>query len=267
MVLAFEVATGVQRWNFSTGGQVRSSPNIAPDNGDVLFGSFDGSVYRLNSSDGSLRWTISAGAATYVMSSPAISPFDGAVFFGAGTGAVYALSADGAVRWNVTVSAFIRSSPAISADGTRVFVHSGGDGAVYALEAATGETMWRFQAGGPTYGANFDSSPAIAADGTVYVGSFDGQNGGALVFALDGATGAMRWNFSTGLMVEASPTIGADGTVYIGGDDFRLYALDGVTGKLLWDYRTGDYINSGVAIGCDGTIFVGSNDHNLYAFH
>ena len=66
--------------------------------------------------------------------------------------------------------------------------------------------------------------PAIGTDGTVYIGSEDNK-----VYALDGASGAKKWEFVTGGDVHSSPAIGADGTVYIGSKDKKIYALDGRT--------------------------------------
>ena len=103
------------------------------------------------------------------------------------------------------------------------------------------------------------SSPAIGADGTVYVGSDDDK-----VYALDGATGAKKWEFETGGGVYSSPAIGADGTVYVGSDDNKVYALDGATGPRSGSSRpvTG---HSSPAIGADGTVYVGSADRKVYA--
>jgi hypothetical protein len=64
------------------------------------------------------------------------------------------------------------------------------------------------------------SIPAIGADGTVYVGSHDYK-----VYALDGATGAKRWEFATLGEVWSSPTIVAGGRVYVGSMDGKVYAL------------------------------------------
>ena len=63
------------------------------------------------------------------------------------------------------------------------------------------------------------SSPAIAADGTVYVGSDDGT-----VWAI-GLNGDVRWTYKTGGTVFSSPAIAPDGTVYVGSADGRLYAF------------------------------------------
>ena len=105
-----------------------------------------------------------------------------------------------------------------------------------------------------------DSSPAIDADGTIYVGSDDNN-----VYALDPATGDQYWNFTTGNQVVSSPVIGADGTVFVGSADGNLYALDSDDGTEKWAFPTGGSLWGVPAIDADGTVYVGSSDHNLYA--
>jgi outer membrane protein assembly factor BamB len=92
------------------------------------------------------------------------------------------------------------------------------------------------------------------------VGSGEGK-----VYALDGATGAKRWEFTTGASVCSSPAIGADGTVYVGSYDHKVYALDGATGAKRWEFTTGGVVYSSPAIGADGTVYVGSGDGKVYA--
>ena len=62
------------------------------------------------------------------------------------------------------------------------------------------------------------SGPA-AAGGTVYVTDVVGQ-----LYALDAATGRLRWTRTTAGAVESSPAV-AGGTVYVGSDD-KVYALN-----------------------------------------
>ena len=65
------------------------------------------------------------------------------------------------------------------------------------------------------------SSPAIGADGTVYICSEDYN-----VYALNGTTGLRKWSFATGHYVDfSSPAIAPDGTVYVGSSDHRVYAI------------------------------------------
>jgi hypothetical protein len=83
-----------------------------------------------------------------------------------------------------------------------------------------GTKLWEFATG-----AEVESSPAIGADGTVYVGSWD--NG---VYALDGATGAKRWEFAAGWMVVPPRRLGRTG---------RCMSVRGTTGFMRWMGRRG----------------------------
>ncbi len=105
-----------------------------------------------------------------------------------------------------------------------------------------------------------DSTPAVAADGTVYFGSWDGK-----LYALTPA-GTKKWDFSTGAgsYIYSSPALGTDGTIYFGAGDGNLYALR-ADGTLKWTYPAGDWIDSSPAIGANGLIYYGSWDGNVYA--
>ena len=92
------------------------------------------------------------------------------------------------------------------------------------------------------------SSPAIGSDGTVYVGSFDSK-----LYALDPATGAVRWSFATSDHIYSSPALGQDSAghpdgVYIASADGSVYALS-PSGRLRWRYDTGDAIRSSPVLG------------------
>ena len=77
------------------------------------------------------------------------------------------------------------------------------------------------------------SSPAVA-NGLVYFGSGDGN-----IYAVDGASGALKWKFTAGDVVHASPAI-AGGLVLVGSWDTNFYALDAATGAERWRFKTGD---------------------------
>ncbi len=68
------------------------------------------------------------------------------------------------------------------------------------------------------------SSPAIGADGTVYVAAANGDLY-ALTAPATGTTGVVRWVTHVEDQVLSSPAIGADGTVYIASVDGRLSAF------------------------------------------
>ena len=119
----------------------------------------------------------------------------------------------------------------------------------------TGILKWQFKTGGSIL-----PSPAIGADGTIYIGSDDDY-----VYALDGQSGTLKWQFKTGGSVESSPAISADGTIYVGSDDDYVYALDGQSGALKWQFKTGGSVTSSPAISADGAIYIGSGDDYVYA--
>ena len=121
--------------------------------------------------------------------------------------------------------------------------------------------LWGFETGG-----HIVSSPAIGADGTVYVGCGDYK-----LYALDGKTGTKKWEFKpdeypkTGAHV-FSPAIGANGTVYVGesydpeySKDDKFYALDGETGTKKWEFKMPLGMSYSAAIGSDGTVYIGGS--------
>ncbi|MHB8417759.1 MAG: choice-of-anchor D domain-containing protein [Myxococcales bacterium] len=106
-----------------------------------------------------------------------------------------------------------------------------------------------------------NAAPAIAPDGTVYVGNGDGLR------AIDGATGSVKWLFKSA-NVSSSPAIGLDGTIFYGAEDGNFYAVTSA-GTLRFQVPTGGPISASPAIGADsnGSTFVAftSDDGNVYA--
>jgi glucose dehydrogenase len=119
-----------------------------------------------------------------------------------------------------------------------------------------GTLKWKYEIGDWT-----ESSPAIGADGTIYVGSIDHY-----LYAIN-LDKTLKWRYKTGDLVDSSPTIGKDGTIYAGSSDYYLYAINPYDGNLKWKYETGGWVDSSPAIGADGTIYVGSEDGYLYAIN
>ena len=121
--------------------------------------------------------------------------------------------------------------------------------------AEGGYRKWAYETGG-----GIVSSPAIGPDGTIYVGSNDGN-----LYALK-PDGSLKWSFPTRGAVHSQPAIGSDGTIYIGSWDSYLYAIN-PDSSLKWAFLTGGAINSSPVIGPSGDIYIGSRDKNLYALN
>ena len=114
--------------------------------------------------------------------------------------------------------------------------------------------VWQVKLPGATTG----SSPAIALDGTIYQGTFDGY-----LLAIS-PQGKVKWQFKAGREIKSSPAIGTDGTIYFGSRDRNAYALT-PAGKLKWKFPTGAWVDSSPALALDGTIYFGSHDKTFYA--
>jgi len=234
-----------QKWKFTAGGSVQSSPAIGSD-GTLYVGSDDGNLYAVNP-DGTQKWQFAL--AVTARSSPAIAS-DGTIYVGSTDNNLYAINPDGSEKWRFATGGFIYGSAAIGSDGT-VYIGSY-DNNLYAVNP-DGTEKWRFATGNGIH-----SSPAIGSDGIIYVGSFDKN-----LYAIN-PDGTQEWLFTTGGEIGSSPAIGADGTVYIGSNDNNLYAIN-PDGSQKWLFPTGGFVQSSPAIGSDGTIYVGSLDNKLYA--
>ncbi|MGW3377852.1 outer membrane protein assembly factor BamB family protein [Streptomyces hydrogenans] len=114
-------------------------------------------------------------------------------------------------------------------------------------------------------GTEVNTSPAVV-DATVYIASGSGE-----VYALDAATGTLRWTQDTnrtfwapfGEWIVSSLAV-ADGTVYIGSGDNKVYALDAATGTPRWTHTTGGAVHSSPTV-VNGTVYIGSGDNKVYA--
>ncbi|HEV7356962.1 MAG TPA: PQQ-binding-like beta-propeller repeat protein [Steroidobacteraceae bacterium] len=224
------------KWKFKTEGAVISTPAVI--DGTAYFGSNDHFLYAVNTADGAQRWKFKTGSR--VASSPAVD--QGRVYFGSYDGNIYSVDTkSGEQRWK------------FATEGERRFTgrHLHGND-------PTGESM-------PDPFDFYLSSPTIVQD-TLYIGSGDGN-----VYALDTATGALRWKFHTGNVVHASPAV-ANGTLYIGSWDSYFYALDAKSGQERWRFKTGEDHDIANQVGiqssatiADGIVYFGCRDSNLYA--
>jgi outer membrane protein assembly factor BamB len=178
---------------------------------------------------------------------PAVSA-GGLVFTSGFDGKTRAVDAStGRLVWQFKTPAAIRISPTV-ADG-RVYVGSG-DGHVYALEAATGRLLWRFRAAPverliPVYGSLSSTWPVnsgvLVRDGTVYCAAGIIDHDGTYVYALDAATGSLKWQNNSsghlnqqlrkGVSVQGNLTIHGDRLLMAGGNQVSPAPFDLDTGQ------------------------------------
>ena len=120
--------------------------------------------------------------------------------------------------------------------------------------------LWKFPLASRYPYNTSKSTPALAADGTIYQATFDGT-----VFAIQ-PDGREQWRFKAGREIKSSPAIADDGTIYFGSRDRQFYAI-APDGKLKWQFATGAWVDSSPALAKDGTVYFGSWDKNFYALN
>jgi len=178
-------------------------------------------------------------------------------------------------RWRFETSGSV-TSPAVS--GKTVYVSSG-DGAVYAVDAESGELRWESETD------QDPSSPAVAELPSSTDGSGE-STGGAIVLvgiggdrlrALDAGTGEQRWQFETGRSLsspavvhdvgDGSPNGPESALVVVGTDSSRggmVHGLDAATGQRHWRFRTFGW-NGATPWSGDESIYLDGGDGHVYA--
>ena len=229
-----------------------SSPALA-DDGTVFVGNYTGLCAITNNGvNASNKWTISQARST---ASPALGE-DGTVFVAAANGNLYSISPNGSINWRYPASGGT-GSPAIGYNGT---IYLEGSNYLYAV-APSGALVWKSVVGdhdsysspvvapdgtiyvcsssGTLYAFDTDGSqkwsksleardrsPALGADGTIYVGG-----GGLYAISPDGS---QLWYNGTNNFFGFSPVLAKNGNIYI--KDFNTRRLDALNplGHVIW---------------------------------
>jgi PKD repeat protein len=200
---------GTLKWTYTTGKVILGSAVVGAD-GTIYIGSSDKKIYAINP-EGKLKWTYTVKSAIYGVAIGA----DGTIYIGSNNN-LYAINPDGTLKWTYnTNNSTFRSTPAIATDGT-IYIAYYSNNNLYAINP-DGTLKWTYTA------KNYiNGSPALGADGTIYIGSSDNK-----VYAIN-PDGTLKWTYTTGNIINSSPAIAADGTLYIGSSDGKLYAFKDV---------------------------------------
>jgi outer membrane protein assembly factor BamB/predicted phosphodiesterase len=237
-VTALDLATGAIRWSRNTPLQVRGGAAVSGTT--VAIAQIDGTVLGLSADTGEVRWRVELGAG--------LSPEAAAIFAppAADTGDILvgnqnrlaAISAtEGAMLWSVNPVPQGRDSEALSAvaisDGVAFGAFNRALGGVSAWDRVSGAALWRYETELTTA---INASPVVA-DGLVYV-----VNGLSDVFALEVATGVLRWEtrldlagFDWGNATVGTPAVG-NGVLVVPTLYRDLVGLDAASGLELWRY-------------------------------
>ena len=274
-VLAQYKPNGEIKNNATLPGFAVASPNIWDGDGTAYVGTLSGGFLGV-CPNGVQRYTLSfpsTQSPAAIAQDPQQPDESTPIIVAAGlAGQVRAYNIRGRQRWSFFASTTINAAVLIDVT-TELFYVADSNGQVFAAQLINGarDTAFNFQADGP-----ISASMALGRDGTddprLYVADETGT-----LYALDRATGAIRWTFQADGPIRSSPAVATGGDhdiIVFGADvlgtvsensapvpvDGRVYALrdDGAAGTLLWTFDAGASIgSSSPSINTDGTVYIG----------
>jgi len=190
---ALELATGKPVWEFDrVGGFVETKPLVY--DGKVIFGAWDQYLYALEAKTGKLVWKWKGDKPGVMLSPAACWPIaaNGKIFVVAPDRKMTALDAKtGEQIWR-TGAYMVRETIGLSEDQTRFYARAMQD-FFYAFSTSTAnpEKIWELNGG---FGYDINSAMIAEKAGVVFYGTKNG-----LLYALDGKTGAVKWEHKMGV--------------------------------------------------------------------
>ncbi len=210
LTLAWQVNLPMNEW---------ASDAVVDDAGVTYFNSSDGFLHAVKA-DGTDAWPpFPLTKQSIIIAAPALGA-DGVLYVSDGD-SLRAINTMGQLGWSAPLpgEAF---TPVVGIDG-RIYVVTTSDGVVHAFDA-NGTEAWSvtIPSGCRT------ETPAVGADGTIYIGGGDGQ-----IHAITPA-GAAKWTTPIADQPRSGVAVGGNGTIYVT-TSASVVALS-ATGTQLWSF-------------------------------
>lgn len=156
------------------------------------------------------------------------------------------------IKWRFS-KASLAGSPSSPEVANGVVYFDGGDGNLYALEAETGQRLWKLEI---TAG---EFSNLTILNGIAYGNEPEGY-----ICAIDLQTRQQKWRAQIGALHNSNPVI-VEGVIYVGNGDGHLYAVDEETGKIVWSFKTTKNMEITTPALANSVVYIGSHDGHIYA--
>ena len=298
-VYAVDVETGLERWKFETRGQICGAPAVA--NGKVFFGqqggteffycldaetgdlkwkknlkwvwaspiageknvyiaSVSGTFYCVDQGSGRIRWQFESHQGAY----PAPSLKGDTVYFGSWNGNFYAFQKDnGRLIWQRDIQGHPDSGSSMVKNG--IFYAQGYTAEyIYALDADTGEEIWKNHLNGEWCNAS-PTSDGIHLLYSTYIKPLHQAPIPSHTHCVDARTGEYLYHIPfagglTGAVICRELAFSASTT------DSYMRAWEIRTGKIRWQYRMGGRAEESCLAIYGNMAFIVCTDGYLYAF-
>jgi len=226
------------------------------DDDTLLAGSYDNKVYEIDTDSGAAREFFNSTKNRWI-ARPEFS--NGLIYYPNSNGVLYAVTTDGDSPWNFETEAAIWAKPLV--EENRLYLGSQ-DHFLYALNAETGDEIWRTD-----LGASIVNSPVLDENGILYVGSFGNAETGSTVTAIDSTDGSLVWELVTEGWVWGSPALGPDNTLFVTDMNANLYAIDTTNGSIVWEkqVQAGSAI-TGSALFLNDAIYVATRGGTIASY-
>jgi outer membrane protein assembly factor BamB len=234
------------KYTFDDKRYINTSPVTGTDRA-VFIHAPNGKLFAMDANTGSKIWE----AEVYGDTTPAIGQ-NGTIYTLSAAnvnhgeaGYLYAVNLDtGKLEWKLHLSDqnMGQCALAVGEDGTIYVSSKGEDNRLYAVNPD----------GSLKFKISLDSNltpPAIAKNGTIYVGSEKG-----ILYAFNN-DGSKKWQFEPKTPITVAPVIGADGTVYACAGTM-IFALDSKKSDVLWRYNAEENITTEPIIDSKGNIYI-----------
>jgi outer membrane protein assembly factor BamB len=231
---ALQAENGLAIWRFPAepqGGFITYAAPTLTEDGQLLLGGYDHTMYSLNPETGAQNWVFNGASSRFIASPLALGE---QIFAPNANHVLYMLNANGSLARTFGTGEPQWGNPVT--DGALVYLTSM-DHMLYAIDAETGEEAWSLDLGGTIVG-----SPVLGEDGVLYVGTLS-----STVVAVDTGSRDIAWTFETAGWVWASPLI-VDDVIVVGDLDGFLYAINLTSGRQAWQVETGGAITGAAAM-------------------
>jgi len=203
---ALDAGTGKLTWAIETQDEHVSS--LALDGDGHIFFRTGRQLVSLETESGRRAWTVEIKQNIWLP----LAVAHGLIYFRTWEGNIRTIDAKTGTLQPKPSNDDAQSGTRLAIDKERIYFVGKSRHRAFAIDASTRKVLWEFE----TY---MDCTAPVVGGETVYIPCYDGR-----IYALNAATGKLRWRSSAKKPQLSSPTIASDGVYFIS-DDGRVYAI------------------------------------------